>query len=298
MVINDIILKGMALIDGREYSNPRLESILVLSHLLEVDKSYIYIHGDKELEKSIEDRFFDIMERRARGYPLQYLLKQVEFMGLTFYIEEGVLIPRSDTEIMVEFIIDNIDKNENINILEIGVGSGAISLSIAKYCPKAKIYGLDVDDTAIRVSNTNKELLKIENAYFYQGDLFEALERNNIDEKFHMIVSNPPYIKTTDIGDLQVEVKDYEPLLALDGGIDGLDFYRRISRECQAYLLPGAMLIYEIGYDQGAQVMDILNGETFENISILKDYQGHNRVVYGFKSIKRMNSKDIGGFVC
>lgn len=271
----------MELINKKEYSNPYLETILVLSKLLDVDKNYIYVHGDKEIEESIIIEFFDIMKKRVKGYPLQYLLNEVDFMGLTFYLEEGVLIPRPDTEIMVEFIIDNIDEDEDINILDIGVGCGAIGLSIAKYCPNAKIFGIDIDDTPIRLSNKNKDLLKVENASFYQGDLFEALEKNNIGERFQLIVSNPPYIKTSDIEDLQIEVKDHEPLIALDGGVDGLDFYRKISKRAPYYLLPKGILIYEIGYNQGTQVRDILNSEGFKNISILKDYQGYDRIVYG-----------------
>lgn len=281
MVVKDIISRGMELINKKEYSNPYLETILVLSKLLDVDKNYIYVHGDKEIEESIIIEFFDIMKKRVKGYPLQYLLNEVDFMGLTFYLEEGVLIPRPDTEIMVEFIIDNIDEDEDINILDIGVGCGAIGLSIAKYCPNAKIFGIDIDDTPIRLSNKNKDLLKVENASFYQGDLFEALEKNNIGERFQLIVSNPPYIKTSDIEDLQIEVKDHEPLIALDGGVDGLDFYRKISKRAPYYLLPKGILIYEIGYNQGTQVRDILNSEGFKNISILKDYQGYDRIVYG-----------------
>lgn len=281
MVVKDIISRGMELINKKEYSNPYLETILVLSKLLDVDKNYIYVHGDKEIEESIITEFFDIMKKRVKGYPLQYLLNEVDFMGLTFYLEEGVLIPRPDTEIMVEFIIDNIDEDEDINILDIGVGCGAIGLSIAKYCPNVKIFGIDIDDTPIRLSNKNKDLLKVENASFYQGDLFEALEKNNIGERFQLIVSNPPYIKTSDIEDLQIEVKDHEPLIALDGGVDGLDFYRKISKRAPYYLLPKGILIYEIGYNQGTQVRDILNNEGFKNISILKDYQGYDRIVYG-----------------
>ena len=282
MVVSELIAKGMTLIEGKEYSNPRLESILVLSHLLNVDKSYIYIHGDKNVEESIENEFIDIIKKRAEGYPLQYLLNEEEFMGLTFYVEEGVLIPRPDTEVLVRFIIDYI-KNQEMNVLDIGIGSGAISLSIAEYCPNSRVYGIDIEEIPIKIANFNKEKLKISNTNFYQGDLFKALEDHNIDEKFHMIVSNPPYIKTRDIEGLQIEVKDHEPWIALDGGEDGLDFYRRISKDALDYLNHEGMLIYEIGYDQGNQVMNILNKEGFKNISILKDYQGNDRVVYGFK---------------
>ncbi len=283
MVVSELIAKGMTLIEGKEYSNPRLESILVLSHLLKVDKNYIYIHGDKNVEESIKNEFIYIMEKRASGYPLQYLLNEEEFMGLSFYVQEGVLIPRPDTEVLVEFIIDYIKKQE-INVLDIGIGSGAISLSIAEYCPNTRVYGIDIEEIPIKIANLNKEKLKISNANFYQGDLFGALDTHNIDEKFHIIVSNPPYIKTSDIEELQIEVKDHEPWIALDGGEDGLDFYRKISKDASNYLMDKGMLIYEIGYDQGIQVMDILNKEGFQNISILKDYQGNDRVVYGFKS--------------
>lgn len=141
MVINDLLARGMALIEEREYSNPRLEAVLVLAHLLEVDKSYIYIHGDKEVSKDIEHEFMGIMGKRANGHPLQYLLNREDFMGLSFYIEEGVLIPRPETELLVEFIIDYICKDSRVNILDIGVGSGAISLSIAKNCPNAREIG-------------------------------------------------------------------------------------------------------------------------------------------------------------
>ncbi len=282
MVINQLILKGMTLIEGKEYSNPRLESILVLSHLLDVDKSYIYINGHKEVDKHIENAYFDIMSKRAKGHPLQYLLNSEEFMGLNFYLEEGVLIPRPDTELLVEFIMDRIDRNKSIKLLDIGIGSGAISLSIAKKCPNTHIIGIDLESMPIKVSNINKERLNIDNAHFYQGDLFEALEKNSIDDKFDFIVSNPPYIRTGDIENLQVEVKDHEPLTALDGGDDGLEFYRRISKGAKDYLMSNGMLIYEVGCEQGDQVMGILNNEGFKDVSILKDYQGLDRVVYGF----------------
>lgn len=284
MVINDLLARGMALIEEREYSNPRLEAVLVLAHLLEVDKSYIYIHGDKEVSKDIEHEFMGIMGKRANGHPLQYLLNREDFMGLSFYIEEGVLIPRPETELLVEFIIDYICKDSRVNILDIGVGSGAISLSIAKNCPNARVIGIDIGDTPIKVANINKESLGIENALFYQGDMFEALEKNKIDKRFHIIVSNPPYIRTKDLEDLQVEVRNHEPLLALDGGCDGLNFYRRISKEASRYLKADGMLAYEIGFNQGEEVRDIMLQEGYKDISILKDYQGHDRIVYGFKN--------------
>lgn len=286
MVISELLKKGVALIEGKEYSNPILESILVLSTLLDRDKTYIYTHLDKEVSKDIEDKFMEIMNKRKTGYPLQYLLNEREFMGLDFYIEEGVLIPRPETELMVEYIIDYIDKNygnKKVNVLDIGVGSGAISLSIAHHLSNSRVYGVDIGYISIKVANINKKRFQLDNVDFYQGDLFQALESAGLDEKFHLIVSNPPYIKSKDIENLQREVKDFEPMLALDGGEDGLKFYRKITRQSKNYLKSKGILIYEIGYDQGFDVRDILIEEGFIDVSILKDLQGHSRVVFGFK---------------
>ena len=277
MVINDLI--GKSKID-------RLETILILCKLLDVDKSYIYTYGDKEVEDYIADKFLELMEKRHSGYPIQYILGEREFMGLDFYLEEGVLVPRPDTEVLVEYIIEYIKKNykeDNINVLDIGIGSGAIALSMAYYLKNIQVVGIDISHTAIKVANINKEKFKLSNVNFYKGDLFKALEGLNMEGKFDIIVSNPPYIKRLDIESLDIQVKDYEPRLALDGGIDGLDFYRRITKRSLEYLKDNSLLIYEIGYEQGKEVEDILKVWGFKDISILKDLGGHDRVVLGIK---------------
>ena len=276
MEINDLL---------RLSKNDLLDSILVLCKLLNVDKSYIYTYGDQEVSIDIVDNFLELMEKRSLGYPIQYILGEKEFMGLDFYLEEGVLVPRGDTEILVEYVIKYIDENygdKKINVLDIGIGSGAISLSIANYCKNVEVLGIDISRTAIKVANINKERFNLSNASFYEGDLFQALEGLNMEEGFNIIVSNPPYISKKDIEELDVQVKDFEPRLALDGGLDGLDFYRRISLESKEFLVAGGLLIYEIGYDQGDLVRDILIKEGFKDVSIIKDLQGHNRVVMGF----------------
>ncbi len=285
MVISELLKKGVTLIEGKEYTDPILESILVLSKLLQVDKSYIYIHLDKEVDEDIINKFTQIMEKRKAGYPFQYIFKEREFMGLDFYVEEGVLIPRPETELMVEYIIEYIKNNfkdKNINILDIGVGSGAISISIGKYCQNARIYGIDIGDIPIKVSNINKERHNLENVSFHQGDLFNPLKGLGLGKDFQIIISNPPYIKSKDIENLQVDVKRFEPRLALDGGEDGLRFYREITNKGKNYLKSGGILIYEIGYDQGNDVKNILSEEGFKDISILKDLQGYDRVIFGF----------------
>ncbi|MBU5436748.1 peptide chain release factor N(5)-glutamine methyltransferase [Tissierella sp. MSJ-40] len=286
MEINKLLEKGVDLIKDREFGNPVLEAILILSNLLNVDKTYIYTHGKDEVSQEVEDKYLKLMNKRASGYPVQYILKEREFMGLDFYIEEGVLVPRPDTEILVEYIIEYIKEEygkKKINILDLGIGSGAISLSLAYYCRNAEVYGIDIGDIPLKVANINKEKFNLNNVNFYKGDLFKAIKGLSLEEKFHIIVSNPPYIPREEIDKLQDEVKDFEPRLALDGGEDGLDFYRRITPKSKTYLIKGGLLIYEIGYDQGKAVRDILTKEGFQRVSILKDLQGLDRAIFGIK---------------
>ena len=160
-------------------------------------------------------------------------------------------------------------------------GSGAISLSIAKFCEYIEVLGVDVSDEAIRISNKNLKRLALKNVNFRKSDLFENIKP---DEKFSIIVSNPPYIKTDIIKNLQSDVREFEPKLALDGGSDGLIFYRKISKESKIHLLDRGMLIYEIGYDQGRSVKKIMLDEGYRDIKIIKDLQGLDRIVLGFKN--------------
>lgn len=271
---------GIDMMDSIEFSNPRLEATLLLEKLLNVDKIYIYTHGKKQVSKLIVDEFIELIKIRKGGYPLQYILGEWEFMGLKFYLEEGVLIPRSDTEILVEYILDYMDKNyrdKAINFLDLGIGSGAIALSIAYYNKRAQVYGVDNYDIPFKIANINKERLGLKNVKLYKGDLFEGLE----EMKFHIIASNPPYIPDKDIKTLQKEVKYYEPITALAGGEDGLDFYRKIIPKSKDYLNHEGLLILEIGYDQGLRVKKIFKNEGYKDIGVLKDLQGLDRVVYG-----------------
>lgn len=275
----------MVTINGllRESKIPLKESILILCKILDVDKSYIYTYGDKEITVELIEEFKVLMDKRSTGYPLQYILGSWEFMGLDFYLEEGVLVPRPDTEILVEYIIEYINKTypqKNIRVLDLGTGSGAISLSVANYCKYVFVYGVDISDKALKIAQINKRRLDISNVEFYKGDLFQPL--GNGEENFEVIVSNPPYIPRDEIDDLDTTVRDFEPRLALDGGKDGLVFYRRITSEGKEYLKDNGLLIYEIGYNQGEDVRDILELEGFRDVKIIKDLQGHDRVVLGF----------------
>lgn len=282
MVIGELINIGVNILGEMDYTNTKLEARIILAKLLNVDKSYIYAHEDMEINQAVKDEFIKIMEKRATGYPIQYILKEREFMGLDFHIDEGVLIPRPDTEVLVEFIIDYINDNykeENIKVLDLGIGSGAIALSIAHYCRESTVYATDISPKAIEIANINKDRLGLENVKISQGNLFQPIE--DMKNSFKIIVSNPPYIQSDEINRLQSQVKDYEPLQALDGGEDGLRFYRNISKKAKEFLKEKGLLIYEIGHDQGNQVSHILFKEGYKDIEVLKDLQGKDRVVFG-----------------
>ncbi len=286
MDINSLLKKGVNIIGEMEYGNPHLEAVLVLAKLLKVDKVYIYIHGEKEVEPEIEQEFIKLMEKRATGYPIQYILNEKEFMGLDFYIEEGVLIPRPDTEILVEYLLTFIDEKYDkrpINLLDLGFGSGAIALSVAYYRKNVNVYGVDVGDIPMKVACINKDRFNLNNVKLYKGDLFHGIEGLGMEGKFHIIASNPPYISDEEIKKLQREVKEYEPIEALSGGEDGLDYFRKIIPKSKDYLCPQGLLILEIGYNQGKAVKDMFVKEGFKDIEILKDLQGLDRVVLGTK---------------
>lgn len=285
MVINELLAEGLTYLKDLEYANPLFEARLILAKVLNVDKSYIYTYGDKEVSEDHRREFLKHIKKRSTAYPMAYLLNEKQFMGLDLYIEEGVLIPRPDTEILVEYVIDYIKKHYNdkkINVLDIGIGSGAISLSIANYCPNVRVYGMDIGYKPIRVSNINKERLNLPNVSFHQGDLFHAIENLDLEKKCEIIISNPPYIKEEDIKSLQKDVQEFEPLLALDGGVDGLDFYRRITKEAKDYLVHGGLLVYEIGFDQGTDLKNIMVQKGYSDVEIIKDLSGLDRVVAGW----------------
>ncbi len=284
MVIRELLEIGKRRLNGKAFVDSIKESVFILSKVLDVDKSYIYVYLDKEVAIEQEEKFLEIVNRRSKGEPIAYIFNEKEFMGINLFVEKGVLIPRPETEILVEYIINYIKsefKDQRVDLLDIGIGSGAISLSLAKKCKNTHILGVDISDIAIKTANKNLDLLGIKNVNFRKSNLFEDIEQN---EKFAIIVSNPPYIKTDVIIDLQDDVKKFEPSEALDGGDDGLSFYRRISRDAKEHLLYNGVLIYEIGYDQGASVKEIMVNEGFKNIEIVKDFQELDRIVVGFIS--------------
>ncbi|HBB27805.1 MAG TPA: peptide chain release factor N(5)-glutamine methyltransferase [Clostridiales bacterium] len=283
--IEYLINDGMNILKERDYNNPFLDLQLILMHLLKKDKIYLYAHKDEIVDEQIIKKYYEMINKRDSGYPLQYMLHSQEFMGLDFYVEEGVLIPRLDTETLVEKIINLVKnseyKDKHINILDIGTGSGAIALSLAYYIKNASVTAIDISETAVKVANINKINLAIENAEIIKGDLFGNL--NTQDKKFHIIVSNPPYIEKEEIEKLQIEVAKYEPRLALDGGDSGLIYYERISNIVKDIIYDNGILSVEIGHNQAETVSNMLrNTNLFHKIEVDKDLYGNTRVVTAY----------------
>ena len=203
-------------------------------------------------------------------------------MGLDFYVQEGVLIPRPDTEPLVEEIIELCKSKENLSILDIGTGSGAITISLAKYLKTSKVKSFDISDIALEIGKKNAISNEVDDRVeFIKSDLFSSIENKNI--KFDVIVSNPPYIPKKDIETLHTQVKDYEPYTALEGGEDGLDFYRSITEQSRMYLKENGILAYEVGHDQAEDVSEIMKKNGYTKIYTKKDLQGIDRVVIGYK---------------
>jgi release factor glutamine methyltransferase len=253
----------------RENSIDIKEARLILAFVLNVNiEKLILISKDDELDEDIVGNYLSLLDKRIRGIPYAYLINNREFMGLDFYVDENVLIPRPDTEILVQCVIDLKKKN----ILDLCTGSGCIAISIAKNIKDANVYASDISEKAIEIAKQNAKNNFVD-VRFFISNLFE-----NIDEKFDVIVSNPPYIKTNVIKELEKEVKS-EPNIALDGGVDGLDFYRKIITDAKKYLNNNGYLALEIGYDQKDEVYNLLTKNNYKNIKVIKDLGGNFRVL-------------------
>lgn len=249
--------------------------ILALSYILGESKSYILLNKNQELSEIDYKRLLEIEEKLDKGYPLQYALGTWDFYNINLIVDERALIPRFETEIIVDYIINSDFKKKEI--LDIGCGSGAISLALAFNLNNSKVLGVDIEEKAVSLSLDNKQKLKIDNVDFLKSDLFE-----NIDKKFDIIISNPPYINKNDYENLENKLY-YEPKSALYGGEDGLYFYRLIIRDAPIYLNKNGHLIFEIGYDQKDKINELLIKSDFKNIINLKDFNGFDRFIIAEK---------------
>ncbi|NMS90486.1 peptide chain release factor N(5)-glutamine methyltransferase [Clostridioides difficile] len=281
MTIRDIIIKYSDTFKDIS-DTPRLDTELLLQKALgDVDRLYIHLNLNKELAEEQETKFIGFAQERLNGRPIAYIVENREFMGLDFFVKEGVLIPRPDTETLVEEIIEICKEKKDVSILDIGTGSGAITVSLAKYIENSKVMSFDVSEIALEIAKKNSIINGVdEKTEFINSDLFTTISDSNI--KFDIIVSNPPYIKKQDIETLHTQVKDYEPYNALEGGEDGLDFYRKITEQGKKYLSRCGILAYEVGHNQAEDVINIMKSNGYKKIYTKKDIQGIDRVVIGY----------------
>ncbi len=320
MTLKEACEQGAAQLKESGIDTSSLDAWYLLEHVTGFSRAAYLLDSQKELEAGLEERFLYLIKKRAGRIPLQYLTGVQEFMGLEFLVNEHVLIPRQDTECLVEAALHILNRKQTacrdgadqsliqpgngFSLLDLCTGSGCILLSILKFAEKSgrfqavkrpkhmqcaepscqwmdpdvvPIYGTgsDISQKALEMAGRNARKLGIE-AEFVQSDLLE-----HVEGRFSMIVSNPPYIRTAAISSLQDEVSKYEPVLALDGGGDGLHFYRKIIQECRQYLIPGGSLLFEIGYDQASDVCRLMEEAGFREIAVEKDLAGLDRVVSG-----------------
>lgn len=264
-----------------------------------LDAVGLMMHWQDVLADNTCEAYFELIERRASGEPMQYITGIQEFMGLTFNVNPSVLIPRQDTETMVEDALEVLSKGtlrgeafvEKPNfkdVLDLCTGSGAIGVSLAKLNGDIKVTCSDLSEKALETAKSNALANGLKSLKFEQGDLFEPFCGKLGKKKFDFIISNPPYIESEVIPTLQTEVKDHEPMMALDGGQDGLDFYRRIAVEAPSHLKKGGVLMMEIGYNQGEEVCKLLEAtEVFEKVVCLKDLAQKDRIVAGLLKRKK-----------
>lgn len=256
---------------------------LLLEWCCGTDRNTLLAHGSREISAEESERYCESIAQRQKRVPLQYITGTQEFMGLTFIVNRDVLVPRQDTEILVEEVMRNL--HDGMRILDMCTGSGCILLSLLHYSNDCTGVGVDVSAAALRTAKKNAENImgicpdsEGSRAVFLQSDLFRAMKP---EDKFDMIVSNPPYIRTRVIDTLMPEVREYEPHQALDGKEDGLFFYRQITAQAGGHLYGGGMLFLEIGYDQGEDVSRLLEDAGYAEVEVFKDYAGNDRVVQG-----------------
>lgn len=276
MKIREAINKGMVELKVNGIETPKMKARLLMQFMLNKPRQYIIVYDENELTKPQENEYFKNIKKLINGIPLQHITHQQEFMKLNFYVDNNVLIPRADTEILVEEVISIAKKTEAKKILDLCTGSGAIAVSLAKYIEKSQITAVDISEKALKIAQKNAMNNDVESQIiFVKSNLFENLP----NDKYDIIVSNPPYIKRRVINTLSKEVKN-EPTIALDGGEDGLDFYRKILKNGYEYLKYRGYICLEIGYDQKYDVIELIENEgKYRDTYSKKDLFNNDRVI-------------------
>ena len=288
MKLKQLFSKITEIFKESKIENPANEALILISKILNLPKHYIISYPDLEISEEDAKKLIVLSEKRVSGYPMAYLTKNKEFFGLDFYIEEGVLIPRPETEILVEKVIEKLQNVKGeLTGLEVGVGSGCISVSLLKNMKNLKIIGIDISEKTLEITEKNAEIHEVlDRLKLFKFDIMnEKIESLNLP-KLDFVVSNPPYIKEEDYQKLQEEVKK-EPKEALISGKEGTEFYEKIVNSLKDFLQEDGFFAFEVGIGQAGKVKQILEDSGYKNIEIYKDLAGIDRVVIGerFKRI-------------
>ena len=279
--IQKILLEAVKRLSAENIDSPRLDAEILLAHVLNCRRLNLYVDSEKILPLGTVLKFNELVNQRLKKIPVAYLIGKKDFMGLTFAVNQNVLIPRPETEILTEIVGEYLRGLENPIFVDLGTGSGAIPISILKFVKKARAVAVDISEAALEVAKFNAQRFNVDDRIeFFCGDLFAPLTG-----KFDAIISNPPYIPTVDIENLQAEVRT-EPIIALDGGADGLNFYRRIISDAPRFLTYGGVLAVEIGINQSAAVKNLFAAANFIDVMIFNDLAGIERVVIGRKKLE------------
>ena len=278
--LKNVIKSGEDILRKNNIENSAYDSFALLSDMLNIDRAYYFSHENEAVLETVYKEYMKRIERRANHIPLQHIIGYTEFWKYKFFVNEYVLVPRQDTELLVEEALKKIDSNSTV--LDMCTGSGCILISLALETNFIKGIGTDISKEALVIAGKNRASLEAKNVEFLESDLFKKLQ-GTFNHKFDVIVSNPPYIKTSVIEELDEEVRTYDPMIALDGHDDGLYFYEAITVQSVDFIKTGGWLMYEIGYDQAEPVKKIMRQCGFTNIEIVKDLSGLDRVVIGQK---------------
>lgn len=271
MTYSQLMEAGVNTLTDAGFEEARTDARALLFYVTGMDFMSFLRDGDSEVPKEQEEWFYSVLKERIKHVPVQYIIGEQEFCGLRFCVEPGVLIPRPETELLAEAVFTQCAGKR---VLDMCTGSGCIAVTVAKLGKPEFVAASDYSTEALAVAEKNAEKNEV-SVTFFQGDLFA-----NVEGRYDIIVSNPPYIKSDVIETLMPEVRDYEPRLALDGTADGLYFYRRIVKEAKEYLNPGGRLMFEIGHDQGEDVSGLLREAGYHSVEVKKDYAGLDRMVF------------------
>ena len=272
ILVKDFVKENTNKLDAAGISDASVDIWLLLEHYADIKKSDCLTNPDMVISVVDAEEIEEAVEKRINHIPLQHIIGETEFMGLTFKVNEDVLVPRFDTEIVVDEVVKYVG-DEYLKVLDMCTGSGCIAITISDMCDNVTVVASDISKDAIEVAKENNQLNQTD-VTFVESDLFE-----NVEGMFDVIVSNPPYIKTDEIENLQEEVKLHDPKLALDGGESGLDFYRKIVEQSKDHLKTNGMIFFEIGFDQAEEVSNILKANGYHDIVVKKDLSGLDRVV-------------------